>query len=125
MVWAVRGRGEHQAALEALTAAVQAQSLLTGAHILGRVIAEWLAATQARLGMRDEARATLDGFSAGQDRVDAIDLGRAAISLEEGDPAAALAVLGDVQDMMPPLAFPPYALVEAHVLAALAHLPFG
>jgi len=119
------GRGEHQAALEALTAAAQAQSLLTGAHILGRVVAEWLAATQARLGMRDKARATLDGFSAEHDRVDAIDLGRAAISLEDGDPAAALAVLGDVQDMMPPLGFPAYALVEAHVLAGLAHLALG
>ena len=119
------GRGEHQAALEALTAAVRAQSLLTGAHILGRVVAEWLAATQARLGMRDEARATLDGFSAEHDRIDAIDLGRAAISLEEGDPAAALAVLGDVQHMTPPLGFPAYALVEAHVLAGLAHLALG
>ena len=119
------GRGEHQAALEALTAAVQAQSLLTGAHILGRVVAEWLAATQARLGMRDEARATLDSFAAEHDRVDAIDLGMAAISLEEGDPAAALAVLGDVQAMMPPLGFPAYALVEAHVLAGLAHLALG
>jgi len=119
------GRGEHQAALEALTAAVQAQSLLTGAHILGRVVAEWLAATQARLGMRDEARATLDGFSAEHDRIDAIELGRAAVSLEEGDPAAALAFLGDVQHMMPPLGFPAYALVEAHVLAGLAHLALG
>ena len=40
------GRGEHQSALEALTAAVQAQSLLTGVHILAPVIAEWLAATK-------------------------------------------------------------------------------
>ena len=119
------GRGEHQSALEALTAAVQAQSLLTGAHILGRVVAEWLAATQARLGMPDEARATLDAFSAEHERIDAIDLGRAAISLEEGDPGAALAVLGDVQDMMPPAGFPAYALVEAHVLAGLAHLALG
>ncbi len=119
------GRGEHQAALEAFTAAVQAQSLLTGAHILGRVVAEWLAATQARLGMRDEARATLDGFCAEHERIDAIDLGRAAISLEEGDPAAALAVLGDVQHMTPPVGFPAYALVEAHVLAGLAHLALG
>src|SRR5467141_2731897 len=116
------GRGEHQSSLEALTAAVQAQSLLTGAHILGRVVAEWLAVTQARLAMPDEARATLDGFSAEHDRIDAIDLARAAISLEEGDPAAALAALGDVQDMMPPLGFPAYALVEAHVLAGLAYL---
>ena len=53
------GRGEQQPALEALTAAVQAQSLLSGVHILAPVIAEWL----ARLGMPDEARATLDEFS--------------------------------------------------------------
>src|SRR5712692_5249445 len=119
------GRGEHQAALEALTAAVQAQSLLTGAHILGRVVAEWLAVTQARLAMPDEARATLDRFLAEHERNDAVDLGRAAITLEEGDPAAALAALGDVQGMMPPLGFPAYALVEAHVLAGLAYLALG
>jgi len=40
------GRGEHQAALEALTAAVQAQSLLTGAHILGPVVAHRSAFTK-------------------------------------------------------------------------------
>jgi len=119
------GRGEHQSSLEALTAAVQAQSLLTGAHILGRVVAEWLAVTQARLAMPDEARATLDRFSAEHERNDAVDLGRAAITLEEGDPAAALAAVGDVQGMMPPLGFPAYALVEAHVLAGLAYLALG
>jgi LuxR family maltose regulon positive regulatory protein len=119
------GRGEHQLAVEALTAAVQAQSLLTGVHILGRVVAEWLAATQARLGMPDEARATLDAFSTEHERIDAIDLGRAAISLTEGDPAGALAVLGDIEDFMPPVGFPAYALVEAHVLAGLAHLALG
>jgi LuxR family maltose regulon positive regulatory protein len=119
------GRGEHQSAVEALTAAVQAQSLLTGVHILAPVIAEWLAATQARLGMPDEARATLDEFSIGHERMVGIDLARAAISLAEGDPATALAVLGDVQHFMPPPGFPAYALVEAHVLAGLAHLALG
>src|SRR5260370_2132862 len=54
------GRGEHQSALEALTAAVQAQSLLTGVHILAPVIAEWLAATQPRLAMPADPRLTLD-----------------------------------------------------------------
>ncbi len=50
------GRGERRSALEALTAAAQAQSLLTGVHILAPVIAEWLAC----LGMPDEAR---DGWT--------------------------------------------------------------
>ena len=115
------GRGEDRSALEAFTAAVHAQSLLTGVHILAPVIAEWL----ARLGMPDEARATLDEFSTEHEWVDAIDLAQAAIRLGEGDPATALAVLGDVQRMRAPLGSPAYALVEAHLLAGLAHLALG
>jgi LuxR family maltose regulon positive regulatory protein len=104
-----------------LTAAVHAQSLLTGVHILGPVIAEWL----ARLGMADEARTTLDEFATEHEWIDAVDLARAAISLAEKDPAAALAVLGDVQRMMPPPGAPAYGLVEGHLLAGLAHLALG
>ena len=119
------GRGEHQPALEALTAAVQAQSLLTGVHILAPVIAGWLATTQARLGMPDAARATLDEFAIEHPRIVGIDLARAATSLADGDGAAALAILSDVRHFMPPPGFPAYALVEAHVLAGLAHLALG
>ena len=129
------GRGEHQSALEALTAAVKAQSLLTGVHFLAPVITEWLAATQARLGLADEARATLDAFSVEHEQVHGIDnnldpvvrqsLARAVISLAEGDPATALAVLGDADDFAPPPGFAAFALVEAHVLAGLAHLALG
>ena len=57
-------RGQHQAALEAFAAGAQAQSLLTGVHALATPVVAWLAATQARLGMPDEARETLTGFSA-------------------------------------------------------------
>jgi LuxR family maltose regulon positive regulatory protein len=115
------GRGENEPALGAFTAAVQAQTLLTGVHILAPVIAEWLAC----LGMPDEARATLDEFATEHEWIDAIDLARAAISLAEGDPATALAVLADVQRMTPQLGSPAYALVEAHVLAGLARLALG
>ena len=118
-------RGEHESALEALTAAEQAQALLTGEHILGTVIAEWLAATQALLGMHDEAEATLARFSTAQQQMDGFALTRTVISLTQGDPAAAIAILGDVQRMQPPPGFPAYGLVEAWVLAGLAHLALG
>src|SRR5260370_7705580 len=84
------GRGEHQSAVEALTAAVQAQSLLTGVHILAPVIAEWLAATQARLGMPDEARATLDEFSIGHEQMVCINLAPPATTLPTDAPPTPL-----------------------------------
>ena len=118
-----------------MTAAVQAQSLLTGVHFLAPVITEWLATTQARLGMHSEARATLDGFATEHGPADGVDtnldpairqsLARSVISLAEGDPAAALAVLGDPNDFMPPPGFAAFALVEAWVVAGLAHLALG
>jgi LuxR family maltose regulon positive regulatory protein len=115
------GRRQQQSALEAFTAAMEAQSRLTGVHILSPVLAEWL----ARLGMPDEARARLDEFSAEHEWIDAVDLARAAISLAEGEPAAALAVLGDFERLDPPPGFPAYGLVEAHLLAGRAHLALG
>ena len=146
------GRGQHESALEAFAAAAHAQSLLTGVYALASPIIGWLAATQARLGGPGKARASLTEFSAEFGRrlgifnpraviflaegdpattVDALgdaqDIAHAAICLAEGDPAAALDVLGDVQHMTPPVgsAFPAFGLVEAHVLAGIAHLHLG
>ena len=119
------GRGQHQSALEEFAAGAQAQSLLTGVHALAAPIAGWLAATQARLGMPDEARATLTGFSAERERMGGIYNARAVICLAEGDPATALDVLRDVRDVTPPVDFPAFALVEAHLLAGIAHLDLG
>jgi LuxR family maltose regulon positive regulatory protein len=120
------GRGQHRSALEEFVAAAQAQSLLTGVHFLAPRIAGWLVATQARLGMPDEARATLAGFSAEPERMGmgAIDNARAAICMADGDPATALEVLREVRDITPP-AGPPFILVEAHLLAGTAHLRLG
>ncbi len=120
------GRGQHQAALEAFAAGAQAQSLLTGVHALATPVVGWLAATQARLGMPDEARETLTGFSAEPGRMgfSFIYNARAVICMAEGDPAGALDVLRDVPDLIPPTG-PAFTLVETHLLAAIAHLSLG
>jgi LuxR family maltose regulon positive regulatory protein len=114
-------RGQHRSALEAFEAAAHAQSRLTGVHALAPRIAGWLASTQARLGLPDEARATLAGFSAAPERMGAICNARAVISMAEGDPATALDVLRDVPDFTP-LVGPGFTLVETHLLAGAAHL---
>jgi LuxR family transcriptional regulator, maltose regulon positive regulatory protein len=126
------GRGQHQSALTEFIAAAHAQSLLTGVHSLAPRIAGWLAATQARLGMPDEARATLAEMPAGPGPIGAIYDGRmgavynarAVICLAEGDPATALDALRDVLDVAPS-AVPTFTLVETHLLAGIAHLYLG
>ncbi len=118
-------RGQHQSAIKEFAAALWARSLLTGAHALGAPIAGWLAGTQARLGMLDEARATLVGFSAEDELVHGIRTARAAICIAEGDASAALPLLLDVLDAPPPAGLPPYGIVEAHLHAGIAHLDLG
>ena len=118
------GREQQQSALEEFAAAAQAQSRLTGAHALATPSAGWLAATQARLGMPDEARATLAGVSAEPGRMGSIHNARAVICIAGGDPAGALDVLRDVPDITPPIG-PAFTLVETHLLAGIAHLDLG
>ena len=118
-------RGQGQAALEAFAAGARAQSLLTGVHTLATPVVGWLAAAQARLGMLDEARATLTGFSAEHQRMGFIYNARAVIYLAEGDPNAALDLLQDVPDASPPVGLPAFTLVETHLLAGIAHLRLG
>ncbi|MGB8881645.1 MAG: AAA family ATPase [Solirubrobacteraceae bacterium] len=119
-------RGQHQAALEAFAAGARGQSLLTGVHALATPVVAWLAATQARLGMPDEAHETLAGFPAEPDRTGTgfISNAHAVIRIAEGDPAGALDVLRDVPDVEPP-AGPAFTLVETHLLAGIAHLNLG
>jgi LuxR family transcriptional regulator, maltose regulon positive regulatory protein len=126
------GRGQHRSALEAFAAAARVESQLTGVHALAPRITGWLATMQARLGLRDEARATLTGFSAEPAQIGAIYDGqmgaiynaRAVICLAEGDPAGALDALGGVLDTTPPTV-PTFTLVETHLLAGTAHLSLG
>jgi LuxR family maltose regulon positive regulatory protein len=117
------GRLQHQSALEQFAAAARTQAMLTGVHALAPRIAGCLAATQARLGMLDEARTTLSDYSPGPERmgaVHAIDNARAVIFIAEGDAAAALEALRDVRDATQGVAA--FTLVETHLLAGIAHL---
>jgi LuxR family transcriptional regulator, maltose regulon positive regulatory protein len=124
------GRGQHQPAIEEFAAAARAESQLTGVHALAPRITGWLAATQARLGRTDEARATLTGFSAEVAQIGyagqmgAIYNARAVICLAEGDSDGALDALREVLDAQPP-ALPTFTVVESHLLAGLAHLAVG
>jgi LuxR family transcriptional regulator, maltose regulon positive regulatory protein len=117
------GRRQHHAALDEFAAAARAQSLLTGVHALATPVVGWLAATQARLGLPDEARATLTGFSADHERTDFMYNARAVVCLAEGDPSTALDLVQKVRDITPPAH--PFTLVEAHLLAGTAHLHLG
>jgi LuxR family maltose regulon positive regulatory protein len=77
--------------------------------------------------MPDEARATLTGFSPTPERpgaLGAIDNARAVISIAEGDPATALDALRDVLANTPRVG-PAFTLVEAQLLAGIAHLSLG
>ena len=118
------GRGQHRSALDEFAAAARAQSLLTGVHALAPRIAGWLAAMQARVGMPDDARATLAGFSAEPERMGAIYNARAVICIAEGDPATAVDVLRELRDSTSSVV-PAFTLVEAHLLAGTAHLCLG
>jgi LuxR family transcriptional regulator, maltose regulon positive regulatory protein len=91
---------------------------------LATPVVAWLAATQARLGMLDEARELLIGFPAEPDRTGTgfISNARAVIGIAEGDPAGALEVLRDLPDVEPG---PAFTLAESHLLTGIAHLHLG
>jgi LuxR family maltose regulon positive regulatory protein len=117
-------RGRHPAALEAFAAGAQAQSRLTGVHALATPVVGWLAATQARLGMLDEAHETLTGFSDEPGQIGFIHNARAVICIAAGDPAGALDVLRDVSNVAP-LTGHAFTFVETQLLAGIAHLALG
>jgi LuxR family transcriptional regulator, maltose regulon positive regulatory protein len=118
------GRGRQLQALEEFATAERLQSQLAGPHALAGQVTGWMLATQARLGMADEARAflgTLDDQLANSGEVRNA---RAVIFLAEGNPAGALGAVQDVRDGTAPVIGYP-TLVEAHLLAGLAHRELG
>jgi LuxR family maltose regulon positive regulatory protein len=118
------GGGQHESALAAFAAAARVESRLTGVHALASLVTPWLAATQARLGRTDEARASLGSFSAKPERMADVYNARAVIALAEGDPAVALDELRGVLETTPQTV-PAFKLVESHLLAGIAYLSLG
>jgi LuxR family maltose regulon positive regulatory protein len=104
-------RGRHREALEKFIAAGREQALMSGEHALTTRVISWTAATQARLGMLNEAWVTLTGQP---DRRE-IRNARAVIHLHEGNPAAARRELAGRAP-----AGHAITLVEAHLIDALA-----
>jgi LuxR family transcriptional regulator, maltose regulon positive regulatory protein len=118
------GRGRQREALAEYSAAEHLQAQLEGSHALMRQLTSFRLATQARLGQLSEARASLAALDADLAGFGEIGNARAAICLAEGDPAAALAaVQGVLTGTAPAIGY--VTLVEAHLLAALAHRELG
>ena len=118
------GRGRLHEALGEFSAAERLRSQLTGSHALANQVTGWMLAAQARLGMSGEARAAFAALDDEQASAGEIGNAHAAICLAEGDPAAALGALKDVLDGTAPV-IGYLTVVEAHLLAGMAHRELG
>jgi LuxR family transcriptional regulator, maltose regulon positive regulatory protein len=117
-------RGEHEAALAEFSAAGRVRAQMAGAHALAPRAVGWTIATLARLGETDQAEAALaalDDRLAGTGEVrNAV----AVVRLVQKDPEAARREIRTVLDGTAPVN-PYFALVEAHLLDALACRDLG
>jgi LuxR family maltose regulon positive regulatory protein len=118
------GRRRQREALAEYSAAEHLQGQMEGSHALARQLTSFRLATQARLGQLSEARASLAVLEAELAASAEIGNARAAICLAEGNPAAALAAVQEVLNGVAP-AIGYVTVVEAHLLAALAHRELG
>jgi LuxR family maltose regulon positive regulatory protein len=116
--------GRRHEALDEFGAAEDLQSRLEGLHALASQMTGWLVATQARLGMTGEALAALAALDDERAKSGEVGNARAVICLADGDPAGALAALREVLDGTAPVVGY-VTLVEAHLLAGLAHRELG
>jgi LuxR family maltose regulon positive regulatory protein len=117
-------RGRRDEAFEEFSAAEHLRSQLEGSHALASQVTGWMLATQARLGRPGEARAALAALDDKRAGSGEIRNAGAVICLAEGDPAGALGVLRQVLDGTAPVVGY-VTVVEAHLLAGLAHRELG
>jgi LuxR family transcriptional regulator, maltose regulon positive regulatory protein len=118
------GRGRHQQALQEFSSAEHLGSQLADSHVLASQVTGWMLATQARAAMPGAARACLAALDDQRASSGEVGNARAVICLVEGDPAAALAAVQDVLHGAAPVTGY-VTVVEAHLLAGLAHRELG
>jgi LuxR family maltose regulon positive regulatory protein len=118
------GRHRQREALAEYSAAERLQAQLEGSHALMPQLTSWRLAAQARLGHHTEARASLAALDPHLASSAEISNARAAISLAEGSPAAALAAIEDVLNGKA-AAVGYVTVVESLLLSALAHRDLG
>jgi LuxR family maltose regulon positive regulatory protein len=117
-------RGYYHRALEEFAAAGQMQALMVGEHGLTTRVGAWTIATQARLGLADQARAALAALDDRQANTGETRNAAAVIRLAQQDPAAARLELRAVLDgTVPVLSY--LTRVESHLLDALACRDLG
>ncbi|MFJ9246615.1 LuxR C-terminal-related transcriptional regulator [Streptomyces sp. NPDC101776] len=117
-------RGRHRDALAELTAAEQVQTHMRGEHGLWSQVTAWTVATQARLGMVEQAWATLAALDERRAATGEIRAAAAVVRLAERDPMAARRELGPVLDGTAPVnSF--LTPIEARLLDALACRDLG
>ena len=117
-------RGEHHQALAEFAAAGRVQALMVGEHALTSRVTAWTMATQARLGMTGQARATLAALDDRHAALGEIRNAAAVIRLAEQDPVGARRELQAVLDGTAPVN-PYLTRVETHLVDALACRDLG
>ena len=118
------GRGQLRRAAAEYATALELQSQLPHPHALGGFVVGWSLATRARLGEPTEARAALEALERPLADGGQVRNALATICLAEGDPSGALAATAENLD--PTTAnVHDAAVLEAWVLAALAHRELG
>jgi LuxR family maltose regulon positive regulatory protein len=117
-------RGRNYEAWQEFSAAEYLGSQLADSHAIAGQVTGWMLATQARLGMPGEARATIAALADERASLGEINNARAVICLVEGDPAGALGAVRDVLDGTAPV-IGYVTVVEAQLLAGLAHRELG
>jgi LuxR family maltose regulon positive regulatory protein len=118
------GRGCHQEALEEFSAAERLRPQLVSSLALASQVTGWTLATQARVGMTGEARASLAALADENACSGEIRNACAVICLADGDPAGALGAVRDVLDGTAPVVGY-VTVVEAQLLAGLAYRELG